>query len=466
VGAQYPYYLLKDSEDGARKEAELTGATGSLTGTREFGGDVRQGFVYQRLAHVTLGSIANNEEIDTVHERFQELLGPLVGRLSAAAKPGKTLEEWEIPLEAPAEWTSDAKQLHEDFWRLRRERQREIDASIARRADVEFLFDRPYEDSKRIRVTGPFTVESLSPHRVLSADEERPHSEAAADPGPGVTYAATILDNLRRAGVQNTKRNERLAFDRLETVPGTWIQVAGEFTDAGGKARRVAVSLGPEHGTVGPKQIQEAAKEALKGVGFDFLLVLGFAFDAHASETAREITPAGHSVEEGFSVRWEEQFGRLPVLLVRMNPDLAMGEDLLKKTGTGNLFMVFGEPDVSVRQVEDGKLVVEIRGLDVYDPTTGIVRSSSTSDIACWFLDTDYDEESFFVRHAYFLGAADENGGPYDKLRRALRADIDESAWSSLYSATSRPFDRPETGKIAVKVINHYGDEVLKVYAV
>ena len=137
-----------------------------------------------------------------------------------------------------------------------------------------------------------------------------------------------------------------------------------------------------------------------------------------------------------------------------------MGEELLKKTGAGNLFMVFGEPDVDIRKHTGKQLVVEIKGVDVYDPTTGEIRSDSTDDIACWFIDTDYNGESFFVRHAYFTGAEE----PYEKLKRALRAEIDEAAWSSLYSTVSRPFDKPETGKIAVKVINHYGDEVLKVF--
>jgi adenine-specific DNA-methyltransferase len=130
--------------------------------------------------------------------------------------------------------------------------------------------------------------------------------------------------------------------------------------------------------------------------------------------------------------------------------------------GAGNLLMVFGEPDLELRTLPDGKLQVELRGLDVYDPTTGEISSSSTDDIACWFIDTDYNEESFFVRHAYFTGA-DE---PFQKLQRALKAEIDEDAWASLYSTVSRPFETPLTGKIAVKVINHYGDEVLKVYEV
>jgi adenine-specific DNA-methyltransferase len=271
-----------------------------------------------------------------------------------------------------------------------------------------------------------------------------------------------ILDNLRKAGVQNTRRNERLTFARLEPYAGAWIQGAGEFVDSAGKPRRVAISLGPEHGTVGPKHIEEAAKEAVRGIGFDILLVLGFAFDAHASEAASEISPEKKAIEEGFLAEYEEQYGRLPVLLVRMNSDLSMGDEWLKKTGAGNLFMVFGEPDVALTREKDGKLVVEIKGVDIFNPTTGETRSSSADEIACWFIDTDYDGESFFVRHAYFTGGGD----PYDKLKRALRAEIDEAAWASLNSTKSRPFDPPETGKIAVKVINHYGDEVLKVYPI
>src|SRR5205807_8122986 len=140
--------------------------------------------------------------------------------------------------------------------------------------------------------------------------------------------------------------------------------------------------------------------------------------------------------------------------------DLAMGDELLKKTGAGNLFMVFGEPDLSVTNT-DGKVVVKINGLDVYDPTTGQIRNSSTDDIACWFIDTNYNSESFFVRHAYFTGAGD----PYAQLKRALRSEVDEEAWASLYRTVGRPFPPPSTGRIAVKVINHYGDEVMKVYS-
>ena len=318
----------------------------------------------------------------------------------------------------------------------------QIDEAITRHAETETLFDQPYEDKKTVRVSGPFTVESLSPHRVLAAaDDNLDGTVTEQEAMRHKDFATMILDNLRKAGVENTKKAERLKFEGLEPFPGAWLHASGKYTDAEGKTRRVAVSLGPEHGTVGPAQVKEAAKEAVQGIGFDLLIVCGFAFDPHVSEEAK-------------------RYGSLTVLPTHMNPDLAMSDELLKKTGTGNLFMVFGEPDVEITKQEDGQVTAEIKGVDVYDPTTGEIRSSATDDIACWFIDTNYNGESFFVRHAYFTGAEE----PYDKLKRALRADIDQAAWSSLYTTISRPFVAPETSKIAVKVINHYGDEVLKVF--
>ncbi len=362
--------------------------------------DVRQGFHWRTVPRVTLKSIAQNPDI----------------------REGMSKEE--------------------------------IEVAIARHAEQETLYDQPQESRKKIRVTGPFTVESLSPHRTLE-----PSTADGSVAESTEEFLPTILDNLRKAGVQNNVREEHLSFDWLEHSAGTWVHARGAFSDADGSERSVAVSVGPEYGTVDADHVREAAKEASRGPGADLLLVCAFAFDATAGETAKDFAP---SSELGWAVAAEERkLGRLRVLLVRMNPDLAMGADLLKKTGAGNLFMVFGEPDVEIRRTDDG-VVVEIRGVDVYDPTTGQVRSSTTDDIACWFVDTNYNEESFFVREAYFTGAGD----PYQSLRRALRADIDEAAWASLYRTESRRFPRPETGKIAVKVINHYGDEVMKVYDV
>lgn len=385
MAAKYPYYLLADSPEGIKKEAELTG---KIPPDHKTEGDIRKGFVYERVPHITLKSIANNSDI----------------------KEGMTRQQ--------------------------------IDAAIAHHADTETIYDQPHEDNKRMRVCGPFSVESLSPHRVLStSDEGQDGTVTEQEARKHQDFATMILDNLKKVGVQNTRKKERLNFDRLDPYAGAWVHAAGEYIDAAGKIRRVAVTIGPEHGTVGPQQVKEAAKEAVQGVGFDVLVVCGFAFDPHVAEEAK-------------------RYGNLTVLPAKMNPDLAMGDELLKKTGAGNLFMVFGEPDVEIKKQKDGQIIAEIKGVDVYDPTTGQIRNSSTDDIACWFIDTDYNGESFFVRHAYFTGANE----PYDKLKRALRADIDEAAWSSLYSTISRPFAQPESGKIAIKVINHYGDEVLKVF--
>ena len=384
MAAKYSYYLLADSSEGIEKETELTDKRPPECKTEE---DIRKGFVYRRVPHITLGAIANNPDIKEEMTREQ------------------------------------------------------IDAAIGRHVNSEMLYDRPYEDNKRVRVCGPFSVESLSPHRVLStADEDQDGTVSEQEGRKQQDFVTMILDNLRKAGVQNTHKAERLTFDRLDPYAGAWLHASGEYTDANGKNRRVAVSIGPEHGTVGTQQVKEAAKEAVQGTGFDMLIVFGFAFDPHVSEEVK-------------------RYGNLTVLPTKMNPDLVMGDELLKKTGAGNLFMVFGEPDVDIKEQKNSQFVVTIKGVDVYDPTTGQIRSASTDDIACWFIDTNYNGESFFVRHAYFTGA----DAPYDRLKRALRAEIDEAAWSSLYRTVSRPFDKPETGRFAVKVINHYGDEVLKV---
>ncbi|HLA68406.1 MAG TPA: site-specific DNA-methyltransferase, partial [Bacteroidota bacterium] len=440
MSAKYPYYHLADSNGGIMKEAEVSGKLPPQSSLKTEG-DIKKGFVYKRVPHVTLKSIANNEEIDAIHAKWQVKLEPVKAELNKALK--QKWEEWEIPREPDEKWSENVKQLHSEWWNLRRQRQNEIDESISRHADTELLYDQPYEDNKKIRVTGPFTVESLSPHRVLStADKNLDGTVSEREAKEQQDFVSMILDQLRKAGVQNTYKNERLKFDRLDSFAGVWLHGSGEYTE-NGKSRRVAVSIGPEHGTVGPELLKEAAKEAVQGVGFDLLIVCGFAFDPHVSEEAK-------------------RYGKLTVLTARMNPDLAMGDELLKKTGSGNLFMVFGEPDMEVKKQKDNKIQIVIKGLDVYDPTTGQIRSSTTDDIACWFIDTNYNGESFFVRHAYFTGG-DE---PYEKLKRALRAEIDEAAWSALYSTKSRAFDSPETGKIAVKVINHYGDEVLKVFEV
>jgi len=442
MGARFPYYLLADSRDGQLKEAELVG---TLPPDAPTYGDIRQGFVYERVPHITLKSVANNVEIDVIWDGFQERLEPLRAKLNQVL--GQTWEEWEIPREADDIWSKEAKDLHARWWDSRIDRQKEIDASIAAKADYEYLYDRPYEDRKTVRVAGPFTVESISPHRILGVDEDDElidPLEAADGPGcEGADFVSMILENLKTAGVQQAHKEDKIDFTSLTPWPGSYICAEGRYfegSEESGVERRAAIFIGPEFGTVSRPDLVAAAREAGDG-GFDALITCAFNYDAHASDF--------------------DQLGAIPVLKARMNADLHMADDL-KNTGKGNLFVIFGEPDIDILEAEDDQIMVRINGVDVFHPNTGEVRSDGAEGIACWFIDTDYNEESFFVRQAYFLGAND----PYKSLKTSLKAEINREAWETLHSDTSRPFDKPESGRIAVKVINHLGDEVMKVFKV
>jgi adenine-specific DNA-methyltransferase len=466
MGARYPYYLLSDSKEGQLKEAELTRTAPSTVPTY---GSIRQGFVYERVPHITLKSIANNAEIDVIWDTFQEKMEPLRARLNEVIgeqwavigkgkKPFKPLDEWEIPRERPDNWPPVTADLLAQWWEQRLARQQEIDASIAAKADQEYLYDKPYEDKSTVRVAGPFTVESLSPHRILVVDENDDLVQQGtygsgenfiAERGDGyhsaaaetADFAAIILENLKTAGVQQAHKEDRISFTALTGWPGSYICAEGRYTEKeSGKERRAGIFIGPEFGTVSRPDLVAAAREA-GDAGFDVLIACAFNYDAHSAEF--------------------EKLGRIPVLKARMNADLHMAGDLAN-TGAGNLFVIFGEPDIEILPTDDDQIQVQIHGVDVFHPQSGEVRSSGPDGIACWFIDTNYNEESFFVRHAYFLGAND----PYSSLKTTLKAEIDEEAWESLHSDVSRAFDKPETGRIAVKVINHLGDEVMKVFSV
>ena len=439
MGARYPYYLLFDSRDGQVKQAEIERRAASESPAY---GDIRQGFVYDRVPHITLKAIANNSEIDVIWEAAREDLEPLREDLNRVL--GVSWEEWEVPRDAEETWSDEARSLHARWWERRIARQKEIDASIAANADYEYLYDRPYEDRSTVRVAGPFTVESISPHRVLGVDE---HGDIIAESSNGYgseyDFAQVMLDNLGTSGVQQAHREDRIEFMSITPWPGRLVCADGRYAEGDeedGIERRAAIFIGPEFGTVSRPDLVEAAREAADG-GFDVLIACAFNYEAHTTEF--------------------ESLGRVPVLKARMNADLHMAEDL-KNTGKGNLFVIFGEPDIDVLEADDGQIQVKVNGVDVFHPNTGEVRSDGPEGIACWFIDTDYNEEAFFVRHAYFLGASD----PYKSLKTTLKAEIDADAWATLHSDTSRPFDKPDSGRIAVKVINHLGDEVLKVFRV
>jgi adenine-specific DNA-methyltransferase len=442
MGARFPYYLLADSRDGQLKEAEITRTFPLSQPTHQ---SIRHGFVYERVSHITLKSIATNAELDVVWDKWQETLEPL--RESINKELNEAWQEWEIPAEPEVSWPDAAKEAHIQWWPARIARQKEIDASIAAKAEFEFLYDKPYDDKKKVRVAGPFTVESLSPHRVLGVDENDelidPLEHTAGDGLETQTFPQMIMENLKTAGVQQAHKEDKIVFTSLAPWPGHYISAEGRYREGNtesGAEKRAAIFIGPEFGTVSRPDLVAAAREA-GDADFDVLIACAFSYDAHATEFAK--------------------LGRIPVLKARMNADLHMSDDL-KNTGKGNLFVIFGEPDIQILPAENDDIQLKVFGVDVFDPTTGEVRSDSADGIACWFIDTDYNEESFFVRHAYFLGAND----PYSALKTTLKAEIDEEAWSTLHSDTSRPFPKPKTGRIAVKVINHLGDEVMKVFRV
>lgn len=444
MGARYPWYLLADSSEGKRKEAEISGKPPVEASTYE---DVRQGFVYERVPRLPLKKIANNTEIDVIWDAWQNKMEPLRAKLNEVL--GLNWLDWQIPRDPHSDWPSDLIGAHKAWWEARSARQKEIDASIARVADVEYLYDRPYADPSRVRVAGPFTVESLSPHRIVPADAD--DMADVLDEGGGkknrnlqprleTDFAAMVIEHLKTAGVHQQVRADRIEFISVTPYAGRgYVGAEGRFME-GETERRAAIFIGPEFGTLSRVDLTAAAREAAEA-RFDMLIAVSFAFDAHASELTR--------------------LGPLTILKAKMNPDLHMADEL-KNTGKGNLFTVFGEPDIDLLEEEDGRIAVRVNGVDIYDPNTGEVRSNDVKGIAAWFIDTAYNEESFFVRHAYFLGAND----PYKQLKTTLKAEIDEEAWATLNRATSRPFDRPESGRIAVKVINHFGDEVMKVFAV
>jgi len=507
MGARYPYYLLADSDEGRQKEADLGGAVPSREPTYN---RIRHGFVYERVPHITLKSIANNTEIDYIHEKYQAEIGSALAELNslmrgeditlkieAGARKGRTfnfskdqgktetlpsgetvsaaeLLEWEVPAVhfVPAH-SADGKDAFpqgfekaasslKKFWDAKLKRQKEIDASIAAKAEFEYLYDKPYEDSKKIRVCGPFTVESISPHRTLDLDENgdfitgrKPcarngEGQTAAESAAayntnngGADFTTVILDNLRTAGVQQSHKEDKIDFTTLEPWPGNLVCAEGRYEEDAGQngsspiQRRAAIFIGGEFGTVTRADLVEAANEAAEA-NFDCLIACAFNYEARVTDF--------------------NKLGKIRILKARMNADLHMADDL-RNTGKGNLFVIFGEPDLEIIPLENSQLAVKIKGVDVFHPSLGKVESSGTAGIACWFIDTDYNEESFFVRHAYFLGA----NNPYEALRKTLNAQINEDAWATLHSDTSRPFEKPASGRIAVKVINHLGDEVMKV---
>lgn len=434
MGAKFPYYLLSDSLQGAKKEAEISGV---IFNEKEYSNRVKMGFVYERAPRITLKAIANNTEIDVIYDKYREKIAPQFEALKPHLNENAQVDDpstWGLS-NVPEKYLSAVTELMQAV----EKKLDEINKSVVKKSDYDYLYSAPYYDKNVVRVAGPFTLESISPHRALAVDED---DNVQTDLESGVSdpsdFAGMIIENLKVSGVQQGNKEDKIKFDSIEAWPGKYICAQGSYEDEQG-VKRAGILIGSEFGTVTRPDLVEAAREAADA-DFDSLITFAFNYDAHSSDFSK--------------------LGRIPVLKARINADMHMADDL-RNTGKGNLFVIFGEPDIDIIS-EGSHFRVKINGVDVFQPNTGEIRSDDASGIACWMIDTNYNQESFYVRHAYFLGAND----PYKSLKTALKSEISKAAWEELNSNISRPFSKPETGRIAVKVINHLGDEVMKVYRV
>jgi adenine-specific DNA-methyltransferase len=424
--AKYDYYNLANPDQGPRG-----------------------GFFYKTVPHVTLKSIAQNAKIDEIYDEHHRDVEPLRAELNNLL--GQKWEEWEVPREAGEDWPAEARKVHEQWWAGRRRRQQAIDDEIGRAAPQETLYDQPEVERGVVRVAGPYTVEGIP----VPAGAEVP--EGALAPGerdddlsrrgrgegrvadPAGDHVATLVELLRRDGV-TFPGGKKLAVPGIRAVKsGGFLHAEAEVAVNGDK-QLVAFSFGPRYGPVTFHQVEEAIREAAAG-GYGLLVFAGFGFEAEVTTFVESQPRPGLRLE-----------------LANVCPDVLVG-DLLKTTRGSQLFTVFGQPDVDVHPSHGKTWVAELRGVDTYDPTTGEVKSSRGRDVAAWFLDHDYDGRTFCVCQAFFPGG----DNPWAKLGRALRGVIDEEAFARMRGTKSAPFRPGDHNRVAVKVIDFRGNEVIKV---
>jgi len=371
-------------------------------------------------------------------------------------RTGQRWELNEIPEPRPAEdWSDEAKDALRRFWELKRKRRQEIDESIQRNAPQEVLYDRPKVVRGVVRVSGPFTVEAIpvpaaeDPTRVPIPQFEDsvgvdprvypPTTEPGRISDRAGDYLTTMINLLKQQGGVLFPGGKTLELANIRALNLGYLHAEAEARQ-NGNVLRVAISFGPQHGPITGVQTDEAIRTARRA-GYDMLLLAGFAIEAAAQALTQEIRFADFSVH-----------------FANIAPDVLVG-DLLKTTRASQIFTVFGQPDVRVQKQKDGTCRVELRGVDIYDPVTGEVHSSRGEDLAAWFLDTDYDGMTFHICQAFFPGDADA----WEKLQRALKAQIDPDAFDRMRGTVSFPFQPGGHQRIAVKVIDFRGNEVMRV---
>lgn len=425
------------------------------------------GFDYETVPHITLKSIANNPDIDTIYDEDHPKITAALDALNAAlttsppkpikptqgvrkGKPvdfakGETLNEWEVPFDLPDDWPDATRQPFEAFHKARQAMQRRMDQSIADHADQETLYDKPRPDKNKLRITGPFSVEAVPAPTVLSLDETMPAEEANSTVArSGETSRQSLWrDELLKTGVRG-KGGNMMKFAEFEVIPGTkFLHASGSVADTG---ERVVVSFGPEHAALEQRQVEEAMNEAYTLMPKPkFLLFCAFTFDPEAAKDIDEMNVTG-----------------MTFLKVQMNTDL-LTEDLKKKRASNESFWLMGQPEVDVRRREDGLWQVEVHGFDYFNPKTGEIEGGGTKQIAMWSLDTDYDQRSL-MPHQVFFPMADAKGG-WNRLKKTIRAELDEDLLEQFHGTVSLPFEAGDNKRIAVKIVDDRGIESLKIVA-
>jgi adenine-specific DNA-methyltransferase len=456
------------------------------------------GFNYETVPHITLESIAKNTEIDAIAAKYQPEIDQALAELNRAL--GREWKEWEVPREVPhpvwpqdareaytrlrtlknslqpedreevgrlleliyqrtghrwelneipdpmppEDWPDAAKDALRRFWELKRRKRQEIDASIQRNAPQEVLYDKPQVKRGVVRVSGPFTVEAIpvpaveDPMQAPIPQFETEEAQARVSDRGG-DYLTTMINLLKQQGSVLFPGGKKMELQNLRALNIGYLHAEGE-TAQNGKSLRVALSFGPQYGPVTAFQVQEAIPTA-KLNGYPILIFAGFSFDPEAQALIQKAPVAGMQIH-----------------FANIAPDVLVG-DLLKTGRASQIFTVFGQPDVRVQKQKDGTYRVELRGVDIYDPLTGEAHSTRGEDVAAWFLDTDYDGMTFHICQAFFPGDAKA----WDKLQRALKAQIDPEAFERMRGTVSFPFEPGEHQRIAVKVIDFRGNEVVRV---
>ncbi len=421
------------------------------------------GFAYQTIPHITLKSIANNPDIDTIYDArhpsiaaaLEAVNAALLANQAAPFKPvegyrkgkpvsfasGERLEEWEVPFAFPAVWPEAAKEAFTDFHEGRQAMQSAMDQSIRGHAEQETLFDKPEVDKSRLRITGPFSVEAVPAPTVLSLDSTSSAAEADATVArSGETSRQTQWrDELIRTGIR-AKGGAMLKFTDLEAIPGVKRLHASGTLDSG---ERVVVSFGPEHAALEQKQVERAIEDAQTLVPKPkFVVFCAFTFDPEAAKDIDELNWPG-----------------VTLLKVQMNTDL-LTEDLKKARSSNQSFWLMGQPEVELKPVGEN-WQIEVHGFDYFDPREGTLVSGGKSKIAMWSLDTDYDGRSLMPHQIFFPMAGTKDG--WNRLKKTIRAELDENLLEQFHGTVSLPFEAGDHRRVAIKIVDDRGIESLKI---